>query len=91
MTFVAGWANNPAFPIKKPIAPGIDPIIGQVPAGNTGGSGVPNDPVRTLSGVDPNRQGDETTLPNLWVLPKGGEYFFSPSIPALKNTFAVAA
>lgn len=91
MTFVAGWANNPTFPIQKPTTPGIDPIIGQVPNASTFGPGTPADPVRTLSGVDPNHQNDQTKLPNLWVLPKGGEYFFSPSIPALKHTFAVAA
>ena len=42
-----------------------------------------------MSGTNPNSQATELPLPE-WVIPKGGEYFFSPSIPALKETFALA-
>nr|7ANV_A Chain A, ancestral D-type dye decolorizing peroxidase [Geotrichum candidum] len=76
------WANNPNFPPSKPnpVTPGFDPIIGQ--AAN-------NDGARTMSGTDPNNQANELSLPTeLFVVPRGGEYFFSPSISALKDTFA---
>jgi Dyp-type peroxidase family len=75
------WANNDAFPPGKPVKlPGFDPIIGQ----------ASNPSSRTLSGTDPSSQSTELALPAQWVVPKGGEYFFSPSIPALKATFALA-
>ncbi|RDX44006.1 Dyp-type peroxidase [Lentinus brumalis] len=74
------WANNTGFPIQKnPIVPGFDPIIGQ----------QSNLAPRTLSGTDPNNQGANLSLPTEWVVPKGGEYFFAPSIPALKSKFSL--
>lgn len=76
-----GWANATGFPPNKPFTPGFDPIIGQ----------TNDDSVRTLAGTDPNNQTAELSLPTDWVLPKGGEYFFSPSIPALRTKFALAA
>lgn len=76
-----GWANTVSFPPNKPFTPGFDPIIGQ----------TNDDSVRTLAGTDPNNQTAELSLPTDWVLPKGGEYFFSPSIPALRTKFALAA
>ncbi|KAI0706756.1 hypothetical protein C8T65DRAFT_651892 [Cerioporus squamosus] len=73
------WANTPGFPIRKdPIVPGFDPIIGQ----------QSDLAIRTLSGTDPNNQGANLSLPTEWVVPKGGEYFFSPSISALRSKFA---
>ncbi|KIJ46849.1 hypothetical protein M422DRAFT_226547 [Sphaerobolus stellatus SS14] len=68
------WANNPNFPNATN---GFDPIIGQ--AGNN---------PRTTSGTDPNNLTGQLNLPQLFVVPKGGEYFVSPSISALKTTFA---
>ena len=77
----AGWANAIKFPPKKPIDPGFDPIIGQ----------APDEGIRTMSGSNPKDQNGELQLDSQFVVPKGGEYFFSPSIPALKQTFALAA
>jgi Dyp-type peroxidase family len=75
------WANNTAFPPDKPVKlPGFDAIIGQ----------ASNPASRTLTGTNPSSQNSELALPAQWVVPKGGEYFFSPSIPALKATFALA-
>ncbi|KAI1172119.1 hypothetical protein F4777DRAFT_562962 [Nemania sp. FL0916] len=76
------WANTRTFPPKAnatpPVAePGIDPIIG---VGNP----------RVMVGASPDPAGANQTLnfDAKWVIPRGGEYFFSPSIPALKKTFA---
>ncbi|KAI1346831.1 hypothetical protein F5Y01DRAFT_319408 [Xylaria sp. FL0043] len=76
------WANSPTFPPKTqatpPVpAPGIDPIIG---VGNP----------RQMVGTSPDVAGanQELNFAAKWVIARGGEYFFSPSIPALKNTFA---
>lgn len=82
--YLVAWANNENFPPKTDPAgnkeiPGFDAIIGQV-NGNS----------RSITGVDPKAQNASLALPTEWVVPKGGEYFFSPSIPALKNTFAMA-
>ncbi|KAK0199294.1 peroxidase TAP [Desarmillaria ectypa] len=74
------WANNVNFPPfeQTPATPGFDPIIGQ--AGNGG--------IRTLSGTNPADPDVELTLTEEFVVPRGGEYFFTPSIKSLKKTFA---
>ncbi|KAI1304801.1 hypothetical protein F5Y03DRAFT_406785 [Xylaria venustula] len=76
------WANNRNFPPKTTVAPpvpapGIDPIIG---VGNP----------RQMVGTSPDVSGanQELNFAAEWVIPRGGEYFFAPSILALKNTFA---
>lgn len=69
------WSNNPNFPPEAtPQVPGLDPIVGQ---GN----------IIKLSGVHPDDPGQEAVLPK-FVVPKGGEYFFSPSLEALRETLA---
>lgn len=62
--------------------PGLDPIIGQTTAGG----------LRVMSGTnpDPKAQSEDLSLTAEWVIPKGGEYFFAPSISALKTVFALA-
>jgi Dyp-type peroxidase family len=68
------WANNPNFPHT---GNGFDPIIGQ----------EINDS-RSTTGTDPQNVTSSLTLPKLFVVPRGGEYFLSPSISALKTKFA---
>ncbi|KAI0788099.1 hypothetical protein C8Q74DRAFT_655494 [Fomes fomentarius] len=76
------WANNTTFPIQKPVKePGFDAIIGQPNTNDVG--------PRALVGTDPKNQNESLSLPTEWVVPKGGEYFFSPSIPALRNKLAL--
>ncbi|KAI0398478.1 Dyp-type peroxidase [Xylariaceae sp. FL0594] len=73
------WANTATFPPKQDTPqPGIDPIIGV---------GSP----RQMVGSSPDAPGQELNFGAEWVVPRGGEYFFSPSLSALKNTFAAAA
>ncbi|KAF8518402.1 fungal peroxidase [Hysterangium stoloniferum] len=72
------WANNPDFIFgKTDSTPGFDPIIGQ----NAGQA-------RFVSGLNPQDANQDITLVNDFVQSRGGEYFFSPSISALKTTFS---
>ena len=86
------WANNSKFPPGKdkltpPVpTPGMDAIIGQLPQSPT----TPL-PVRELVGSNPAAQTKVLTLHQEWVISKGGEYFFSPSISALRDVFVRAA
>ncbi|KAF8151771.1 peroxidase TAP [Crassisporium funariophilum] len=69
------WANNSNFPPfeTQAEAPGLDPLIGQG--------------VRAMSGLDPLNE--QTVLPfPEFIIPRGGEYFFSPSLKGLKDTIA---
>ncbi|KAG8732477.1 hypothetical protein FRC10_000893 [Ceratobasidium sp. 414] len=78
--FGPAWANTRNFPpLKAPagapaLIPGFDPIIGQA-----------NGASRTTLGTT---GGPQLTLPRDFVVSRGGEYFFSPSIRALKTVFA---
>ncbi|EJC98213.1 Dyp-type peroxidase [Fomitiporia mediterranea MF3/22] len=77
------WANDVLFPPLKlngilPLVPGFDPIIGQ----NNG-----ND--RQMAGLQIDHPAQDTKLPIEFVVSKGGAYFFSPSITALKTKFSV--
>nr|WAW38289.1 DyP-type peroxidase [Chondrostereum purpureum] len=72
------WANAESFPPGTSITPGFDAIIGQA-----GGGGA-----RQLSGTNPLDVKEELTLPHEFIVTRGGEYFFTPSIKALKETFS---
>lgn len=71
--------NAPTFPPAKADAPipGLDPLIGQGAAA-----------AREMVGSDPKATANELKFPTEFVVSRGGEYFFSPSIPALKTHFA---
>ncbi|KAG6849423.1 hypothetical protein H0H93_008571 [Arthromyces matolae] len=72
------WANNASFPpaaSQAGVNAGLDPLIGQG--------------ARSLVGTDPNTPATNLALPD-FIIPRGGEYFFSPSIQGLKNTLASA-
>ncbi|GJJ07940.1 hypothetical protein Clacol_002147 [Clathrus columnatus] len=69
------WANNVAFPPGKNVSqPGFDPIVGE----NGGQS-------RVVTGLYPDNASQSLTMPMDFVISRGGEYFFSPPISALKG------
>lgn len=65
--------------------PGLDPLIGQLAAAgstNVGDRGP-------VTGANPDKVTASVDLGiQKWVVPKGGEYFFSPSISVLRAVFA---
>ncbi len=80
------WANNPDFvsPIAGPkhhpdgtvVHTGLDPIIGQAGTGaRVMDEPVPNYPIGGIR--------SSLNLPNPFIVPRGGAYFFAPSIPSL--------
>lgn len=80
------WANNTTFPFlfkpgtPKPgfdaqNGPGFDAIVGQAADGG----------VRSMDLQNGNDPAGKVTLPVEWVISRGGEYFFSPSIPTLRD------
>ncbi|PVH96478.1 peroxidase TAP [Periconia macrospinosa] len=75
-----GWANNVAFPPGSSPTPGQDPLIGQ----------TKDESPRIITGAFANDTSKPLTLLQHWVDSKGGEYFFTPSIPTLKNVIAKA-
>ncbi|KAG9073782.1 hypothetical protein FRC06_011157 [Ceratobasidium sp. 370] len=81
LSTLAAWANDTKFPPNKGFpddqGPGFDPIIGQV-----------NGASRATLGTN---SGPQLTLPRDFVISRGGEYFFSPSLDALKTVFAGVA
>nr|WAW38288.1 DyP-type peroxidase [Chondrostereum purpureum] len=71
------WANSVSFVFgKNDTTPGFDPIVGA-------NKGKP----RSVSGLDVNNFDRDFTLVTDFVVSRGGEYFFVPSISALLTTF----
>ncbi|KAF8228447.1 Dyp-type peroxidase [Tricholoma matsutake] len=76
-----GWYNDPDFPPGKPTQPGWDPIFGQ--------TGKEKENVhRFMSGTNPKADSQIMSFPTKFVDPRGGEYFFSPSISTLRDLIA---
>ncbi|KAG9006863.1 hypothetical protein FRB90_009698 [Tulasnella sp. 427] len=85
------WANNVNFPFgqdldgtgNRPLisnGPGYDPIIGAKPERvlNT-----PNGRSRFIRGENPGNLNDSIPIAQDWVLARGGEYFWVPSLDAV--------
>ncbi|KAJ7917362.1 fungal peroxidase [Mycena leptocephala] len=68
------WADSISF-VHAGV--GFDPIIGA----NNGSS-------RSVTGLDPTNLNGTTTLVTDFVVSRGGEYFFSPSLSAIANTLS---
>ncbi|KAF9462372.1 hypothetical protein BDZ94DRAFT_1261213 [Collybia nuda] len=76
-----GWYNDPNFPPNKPVQPGWDPIFGQ--------TGEESQNVhRFMSGANPSLEPEIMSFPLKFIDPRGGEYFFSPSISTLTKYVA---
>ncbi|KAG9034819.1 hypothetical protein FRB95_012512 [Tulasnella sp. JGI-2019a] len=72
------WANDPTFfPTHVP-EPGHDPIIGQ------NGSGA-----RFMNGYNIQNTAQNLTMSQEFVVSRGGEYFFTPSISAIRDVLSV--
>ncbi|KAJ7467944.1 hypothetical protein FB451DRAFT_1257512 [Mycena latifolia] len=72
------WYNDPEFPPGKPLEPGWDPVFGQTGEANTH---------RYTRGVDPSDPTRVTSFHEQFIDPRGGEYFFSPSLTTLREYF----
>ena len=76
-----GWYNDPNFPPNKPVQPGLDPLFGQ--------TGKEDQSVhRSMTGANPNSEQELMTFPHKFIDPRGGEYFFTPSLSTLRNYIA---
>ena len=90
LTASIGWADSDIFPPKPTSKPakqkiGIDPIIGQK---NDDPAAVALDPTkddRVVIGSFPGEETAPLTVTQEFVVTRGGEYFFSPSIAALSS------
>ncbi|KAJ7826287.1 fungal peroxidase [Mycena olivaceomarginata] len=69
------WANNAAF-VHSGV--GVDPIIGALAGAQ-----------RVVNGLDPTDSTKSITLPTDFVVSRGGEYFFSPSLSAISSKLSV--
>ena len=65
------WANTVSFPPDVGVQPGFDPIIGQVP--------------KSAAQLQTNLFNANVSIAK-FVTMRGGQYFFVPSISALKDT-----
>ncbi|KAH8773940.1 hypothetical protein F5882DRAFT_441507 [Hyaloscypha sp. PMI_1271] len=75
------WASNNHFPDKKTKyvgehGPGLDAVVGQR---------LSHHPPRSLGLPDGNEPSESRIELDNWVIHRGGEYFFSPSIKALQE------
>lgn len=77
------WYNEPNFPPNKPELPGMDPIFGQ-----TGEEHL--EVHRYMTGANPSLEQEVMMFPKKFIDPKGGVYFFAPSLSTLRNLIAVA-
>ena len=89
--FLSVWSNNPDFPNKGDgfdgIVRGLNSYLILLLKKVQIGQDVNN--LRSTTGMDPQNVESSLALPQqLFVVPLGGEYFISPSISALKHTFA---
>ncbi|KAF8074656.1 hypothetical protein FPV67DRAFT_1474402 [Lyophyllum atratum] len=75
------WYNEPNFPPGKPELPGLDPIFGQ-----TGEEDQDNH--RYMTGSNPSAEQQVMSFPKKFIDPRGGEYFFAPSISTMKSIIA---
>lgn len=81
LLFLLGWASNHNFPDSKTEfvgehGPGIDAIVGQK---------LPHHPPRSIGLPDGNIPTQARLALESWVVQRGGEYFFTPSIKALRD------
>ena len=97
------WANNLNFPPHtdssgNPLQIGFDPIseiFTWCPSQTyltilyAVGTNDSNAAGRVVLGTNPDSQSTDITLPVEFVLPKGGAYFFVPSISALQTKLSV--
>jgi hypothetical protein len=91
LTPCIGWADNATFPPKPTSKPagqfiGLDPIIGQQ---NVDPAALAHDPTKDDHDDIGSFPGEETTpltIPQQFVVSRGGEYFFSPSLAALSSS-----
>ncbi|ESK83484.1 dyp-type peroxidase family protein [Moniliophthora roreri MCA 2997] len=77
------WVDNANFFFGKQVPPGVDPIIGSTNQGPSNG----NTP-RPVSGLDPLDPSRIITIKKDFVVSRGGEYFFSPSLSAILDPIA---
>ncbi|KAF7369765.1 DyP-type peroxidase [Mycena venus] len=69
------WADNANF-VHSGV--GVDPIIGALAGAQ-----------RVVTGLDPTNSTKKTTLTTDFVVSRGGEYFFSPSLSAIASKLSV--
>ncbi|KAJ7223533.1 hypothetical protein GGX14DRAFT_658452 [Mycena pura] len=82
------WINNNGFPFGKvDPTPGVDPIIGTGIDALFGLTGGP----QNISGMDPADAALDIVRPETYVVSRGGEYFFSPSLSGLDHIIIAAA
>ncbi|RAK98080.1 uncharacterized protein BO80DRAFT_504238 [Aspergillus ibericus CBS 121593] len=81
------WASNASFPEYKaktyPDGPGMDPFINQRLRKDH-----PTGHISLYDGVNPDRTVKLELGLSPWVHQRGGEYFFTPSIKALREQFS---